>query len=105
MHTRISIHYISFESIIICIIYSNIQYPEHFSFVIGESPQGPVSVSIVRDDPTDGYKAVIRTSGGNVRTSIPKANVKPTWWRKIVGVGPSANDIQFIFISSLLENV
>jgi len=67
--------------------------PAHFSFLIGESQQGPVSVSIVRDDTTDVYKSVIRTSQGNVRTSTSKAQVKPTWWRKLVGAGPSANDI------------
>jgi len=67
--------------------------PAHFSFVTGESPQGPVSVSIARDDASDTYKAVIRTSQGNVRTSTQKANVKASWWRKLVGLGPSAHDI------------
>lgn len=71
----------------------NFMSKPHFSFVIGESQQGPVSVSIVKDDGSDVYKAVIRTSNGNVRTSTPKTNVKPSWWRKLLGVGPSAQDI------------
>jgi RAP1 GTPase activating protein 1 len=61
----------------------------HFSFVVGD-PQ-PVSVSIVLAG--DSYKSVIRTPGGNVRLNTPKGNIKPSWWRKLVGAGPSAQDV------------
>ena len=63
------------------------------SFLIGESPLGPVSVSIVRDDASDQYKTVIRTAQGNQRVATPKSIVKPSWWRKLVGAGPSGQGI------------
>jgi len=63
----------------------------HFSFVTGDSPQGPVSVSIVAVN--DVYKTVIRTAGGNVRTTTPKANVKPSFLRQLFRVAPSAQDV------------
>lgn len=59
----------------------------------GDTPQGPISVSIVRDDGTDTYKSVIRTAHGNQRLTTPKSNVKPSWWRKLVGAGPSGQGI------------
>lgn len=71
----------------------NYMSKQHLSFLVGESPQGPVSVSIVRDDATDSYRTVIRTANGNQRLATPKANIKPSWWRKLVGAGPSAQDV------------
>lgn len=65
----------------------------HLSFLAGETPQGPISVSIARDDNSDSYKTVIRTANGNQRLTTPKGNIKPSWWRKLVGAGPSGQGI------------
>ncbi len=65
----------------------------HLSFLGEPQGRGPISVSVVKEDNSDSYKAVIRTSSGNVRVPIPKGTVKPSWWRKIFGTGPSPSGI------------
>lgn len=71
----------------------NFMSKPHLSFLAGDSPQGPISVSTVRDDAADHYKTVIRTAHGNQRITTPKSAVKPSWWRKLVGAGPSGQDV------------
>jgi len=65
----------------------------HFNFLCSESPKGPISVSVMKDDITDTYKAIIRTPAGNTRTSVSASCAKPSWWRKLIRAGPSAQDI------------
>lgn len=71
----------------------NFMNKPHFNFLCSESPQGPMSVSITRDEPTDTYKAIIRTPATNTRITVPSSNVKPSWWRKLFRAGPSSTDI------------
>lgn len=65
----------------------------HLNFLASETPKGPVSVSVVRDESNDTYKSLIRLPNGNERRITPGSAVKPSWWRKIVRAGPSPQDI------------
>jgi len=65
----------------------------HMNFLCPESPQGPLAVSIVKEETSNTYKSITRSPSHNTRTSMPLSSVKPSWWRKLFRVNPSAQDI------------
>jgi len=76
----------------------------HVNFLCAESLVGPVIVSYFDDVPNKTYVALSRTSSGSKRILVPYAVVPRSWWRVLLGIGPSYGDILKAIESTLPLN-
>lgn len=64
----------------------------HQNYLAVESPNGPLAISVVRDE-DKGFKALLRTTQGSERILVPSDAVKAPIFRKMFGLGPSSSAI------------
>lgn len=69
------------------------------NFLATDSPRGPIAISLIEDAQT--YKALIRATQGSERLSVAITAVACAWWRKMLGLPPSVNDI----LTALSRNI
>ncbi|KAI8050571.1 hypothetical protein BDF22DRAFT_695668 [Syncephalis plumigaleata] len=65
---------------------------EHVTFLALDSPRGPLAVSIVEDQ-RNCYRALIRSTQGGERISIPMTSIPTTWFRRVLGLKPTAQAV------------
>ncbi|KAI9137073.1 hypothetical protein BKA69DRAFT_62166 [Paraphysoderma sedebokerense] len=75
----------------------------HTNFLTTSSSRGPVAVSVIEDGVT--YKALVRTTEGSDRLSIPCSSVPIPWYRKVLGWGPTPMTLLKSISPSLPVNV
>lgn len=63
----------------------------HFNFLGGETPVGPVALSIIKEG--NSYKVLYRTKQGCERLGIGIDHVQLQWYRKLFGMGPSLYNV------------
>jgi len=63
----------------------------HANFLGGETPVGPVALSIIKDG--NSYKILYRTKQGCERLGIGTDHVRIQWYRKVLGLGPTLNNV------------
>ncbi|KNE67585.1 hypothetical protein AMAG_12037 [Allomyces macrogynus ATCC 38327] len=70
----------------------------HANFLARTTPRGPMAVSIVQDG--DNYKGIVRTTEravatpqGSERLTIPRDSVAIAWWRKMLGMAPTPQNV------------
>ncbi|KAI9222888.1 hypothetical protein BC828DRAFT_364760 [Blastocladiella britannica] len=63
----------------------------HTNMLSKASTRGPVAASIVQDG--DNFKAIVRSTDGSERLTVPRDAVAVSWWRKMTGMPPTPKSI------------
>ncbi|KAI3640093.1 hypothetical protein MIR68_000971 [Amoeboaphelidium protococcarum] len=63
----------------------------HTNLLAAESPNGPLAVSIIKDD--QHYKVLVRSTTGSDRLMVKSDSVQAPLLRKVLGLGPAPRDI------------
>jgi RAP1 GTPase activating protein 1 len=71
----------------------------HYNFLALDSPRGPLAVSLIKDG--DVYKALVRSTQGSERLSVSATAIPVSFWRKLIGIGPSPS----IILNAISRNI
>lgn len=66
-------------------------FQAHLNFLAVDSQRGPIAISLISDG--ESHKCLIRTTAGSERLSVSCSAVPVSWWRSLVGFGPTTIDI------------
>lgn len=64
----------------------------HYTYLTVHSPLGPLIVSLIAD-PRQCYRALIRSTSGSVRISLPASVITLPWWRKRLGLPATGSTV------------
>ncbi len=72
---------------------------DHLNYLCKDSEIGPIALSLLYEDKK--FTALLRTCEANRRVFLKEEEIPKSWWRKLVGLGPSTTEV-FTAISAHL---